>query len=179
MSEKLTHWKKLNNPDYLGSWAFGEGEERTLTIREVTRESVTGADGKAEDCTVVHWQEQDKPLILNVTNSKMITKLAETPYIEKWPGLRVTLQVKSVSAFGDTVDAVRVSKKRPAPIQDTACAECGQVITASGGYTAAQIIKAGMSKFGKPMCMDCVNKGKQKEITNENNADQDQEPTGN
>ena len=44
MSEK-THWKKLNNPDYLGSYAFQPGEEKTVTIKEVKREMVFNPSG--------------------------------------------------------------------------------------------------------------------------------------
>ena len=39
MSDK-THWKKLTNPNYLGSYAFQPGEEKTVTIKEVKRELV-------------------------------------------------------------------------------------------------------------------------------------------
>ena len=35
-----THWKKLTNPNYLGSWDFQPGEIRTLTIKEVREEPV-------------------------------------------------------------------------------------------------------------------------------------------
>ena len=31
----MLHWKKLTNPNYLGSYAFEPGEEKPLTIREI------------------------------------------------------------------------------------------------------------------------------------------------
>ena len=161
MSEQLTHWKKLNNPDFIGAYAFQPGEEKTLTISTVGREVVTGADGKKEDCTVVHWDEPEKPLILNVTNAKAIAKLAESPYVERWTGLRVLLGVETVSAFGERVEAVRVKKKKPAP--EPNCAECGQVIFASGKFTAGQIAAASTKKFGRALCLDCVETEKAKE----------------
>ena len=74
--ETKTHWKKLNNPDYLGSYAFQPGEEKTLTIKEVKRELVYNPSGSGkEECTVVYFQEDVKPLILNATNAKTITKV--------------------------------------------------------------------------------------------------------
>ena len=159
MSEQqLTHWKKLNNPDYLGSYAFQPGEEMTLTIREVKREVVTGPDGKKEDCSVVYWDEPEKPLILNVTNAKTITKLAESPYIEKWCGLRVLLGVETVSAFGERVEAIRVKKRKPE--QNQACADCGQFIQASGKFTAAQVASGTARQYGRALCLDCAKAAK-------------------
>ena len=37
---ELTHWKKLNNPDYLGAYAFQPGEEIIATIGSVGRETI-------------------------------------------------------------------------------------------------------------------------------------------
>lgn len=75
MSDK-THWKKLTNPDYLGSYAFQPGEEKTVTIKEVKRELVfnPSASGK-EECTVAYFVEDIKPMILNTTNCKTIAKV--------------------------------------------------------------------------------------------------------
>ena len=61
--------KKLTNPDYIGSYAFLPGEEKNVQITKVTREIVTGPDGKQEECTVAYLRNE-KPLILNSTNSK-------------------------------------------------------------------------------------------------------------
>ena len=75
-----THWKKLENPDYIGAYAFQPNEEKVVTIKTVKREMITGADGKREECTVVHFVENEKPLILNATNGK---KNANICYILK------------------------------------------------------------------------------------------------
>ena len=75
MSETLTHWKKLTNPNYLGAYSFSEGEEKILTIKEVKTELVKGEDGKDEQCTIAYFAENEKPMILNKTNCKIIQKL--------------------------------------------------------------------------------------------------------
>ena len=104
-----THWKKLTNPNYLGSYAFQPGEEIIATIKKVENEKVKNQDGKEEVCLVAHFKEDKiKPLILNKTNAKMIAKVHGTPYIEEWPGKSIQLYVSKVRAFGETVDAVRV-----------------------------------------------------------------------
>lgn len=153
----LTHWKKLDNPDYIGAYAFQPNEEKTLTIKMVRREIVTGAEGKKEECTVVHFVEPEKPLILNATNGKMITKTAGTPYIEQWTGVRIILGVERVKAFGDIVDAVRVSKKRPAPVkaEKIVCEDCGSEIAPYGKMTAAGVAEYTFKKFGAKVCMAC------------------------
>ena len=87
-----THWKKLTNPNYLGAYAFDQGEEKTVTIENVTEEPVTGSDGREADCMVLHFKEPNvKPMILNRTNAKTIEKITGTPYIEEWEGQKIIL----------------------------------------------------------------------------------------
>lgn len=107
-----THWKKLTNPDYLGAYDFQQGEERIVTIKMVKREHVTGSGGKKEECTVAHFEEKYKPMILNSTNCKAISKLFESPYIEDWTGKSVKIVVSKVNAFGDVVDALRIKSEK-------------------------------------------------------------------
>lgn len=118
--ETLTHWKKVRNPEYLGSYAMPpDGSEIILTISKAQKESVAGTDGKKEDCLVIHFTEPGwKPMILNSTNAKVIQRLAGTPYIERWGGTRVQIYTAKVKAFGDVHDALRirtyVSESKPA-----------------------------------------------------------------
>ena len=146
-----THWKKLTNPNYLGSYAFQPGEEKTVTMKEVKREIVQNENGK-EECTVVYFAEDVKPLILNKTNAAMISKVWGTPYIEDWPGRKIVLKVKKISAFGDMVDAVRVSNERPTE-EVQKCEACGTAVTAK----IAGITK---TKYGKILCVNCAKEAK-------------------
>lgn len=106
-----THWKQLTNPDYIGAYDFQPGEERIVTIKDVKRQMVTGPDGKKEECTIVFF-DKGKPMILNVTNAKSITKLSDTPYIEQWVGVSIKLIVVKVKAFGEVVDALRIKSEK-------------------------------------------------------------------
>jgi hypothetical protein len=118
-NETKTHWKKLTHPDYIGAYELMDGgtnKELTVTITNVCRQQVQGADGKKEECTVAHLQGV-KPMILNATNQKTMTKLFGSPFIEDWKGQRMTLYVAKVKAFGDTVDALRV-KTTVQPLPD-------------------------------------------------------------
>lgn len=111
-----THWKKLQHPDYIGAYALMDGSEKgtdlVVTVEKVIREQVTGADGKKEECTVAYLRGQ-KPMILNTTNQKTMSKLFGSPYIEDWAGKSMTLYVARVKSFGDMVEALRIRDKPP------------------------------------------------------------------
>jgi hypothetical protein len=110
-----THWKKEFNYDYMGSYSLPDGKDLILTIKETKREQVIGTNGKKEDCFVCYFKESEKPMILNRTNCKTISKVYGSPYIEDWPGLRIQIGIDKVNAFGETVDALRVRAIKPAP----------------------------------------------------------------
>lgn len=102
-----THWKKLTNPDYLGSYDFQPDEVRTVKITKVQQEQVMGANGKKEPC-IVAYLEGSKPMILNRTNCKTISGLFKTAYIEEWAGKSIKIRSEWVKAFGTETEALRV-----------------------------------------------------------------------
>lgn len=115
MPEKtLTHWKKLAHPDYLGAYALEAGKDMVLTIKICKNELVTGTDGKKEECTILYFSEAVKPMILNKTNAKSISKIHKTPYIEEWTGKKIQLFVTEVKAFGEVTDCLRIRPFVPA-----------------------------------------------------------------
>lgn len=138
--DKLTHWKKLINPDYIGAYALQPDEDLTVTIDYVQREPVTGTGGKKEECTVAHLVGQ-KPLILNATNSKSIHKLYG-PYIEEWAGKQITLFASTTRLAGDTVECLRirptVTKPAKPGIEDVRLARAIKQI-ADGNYTTEKL----------------------------------------
>lgn len=108
-----THWKKLYNPNYMGSYSFDEGEVKELKVKAIKKEEVTGQNGKKEEVTVISWESKEKPLICNKTNARAIATLTGSDYIEDWVGVTIALGVKEVRAFDGVVDAVRVLMKKP------------------------------------------------------------------
>ena len=148
-----THWKKLNNPDYLGAYALTPGEDLTLTITKAGEEKFTGNSGKVETGLLIHFKEPSiKPMICNATNAKTITKVAGSPYVEDWSGVKIALYSAEVSAFGETVDALRV-RPYPPKTDEYICAECGVIIEGEGGLTARQIAEGARAKHGKVLCL--------------------------
>ena len=108
MTDK-THWKKLINPEFIGAYSLPEGQDLTVVIDYVQLQEITGTGGKKEDCTVAHLQGE-KPMILNVTNSKSIAKLYG-PFIEDWAGKRITLFASTTRLAGETVECLRIRPK--------------------------------------------------------------------
>ena len=101
-----THWKRLINPLYIGAYSLTPGQDLTVRIQSVGREIVKGTDGKEEECTVAKLA-QEKPLILNRTNSKSIAKLYG-PYIEDWSGKEITLFATKTKVAKEVVECLRI-----------------------------------------------------------------------
>jgi hypothetical protein len=143
MEKQLTHWKKLQNPLYLGSYDFQPNEERTVTVKDVKREMVKGQEG-TEEHTIVHFVENYKPMIMNATNSKMLTKLSESPYVEKWIGTSFKLVVVKIKAFGEFMDALRIKSEKvikllPELVLDSANFVKVKEAMKSGKFTMEQV----------------------------------------
>lgn len=153
----MTHWKKLTNPDYLGAYSLEPGQDIVLTIERVQVETVTGPEGKKEECVVCYWREREKPMILNSTNAKMIQKLLKTPYIEEWSGHRIQIGVEMVKAFGEIVDALRVRNFLPEE-KAVKCECCGEDIKPAHGMNSAQLAAYPRSKYGRALCAACATK---------------------
>jgi len=142
---KKTHWKKLDNPNYLGAYSLMVGDktsELTAKINKVVNEEVRTAKGPV-NCKVMYLQGC-KPMILNTTNSKIIEKIYKTPYIEDWIGQKITIYVANINAFGEFIDCLRVRpsiSKEPAKPELIANSDnYKKVISAlKGGYKLAQI----------------------------------------
>lgn len=163
MAEK-THWKKIvSDPNYLGEADFNEGEEKIATIARVVRdETVVTAEGKSKKA-VVHFQENLKPMILNVARSKAIEKVADSPYFEDWAGVKIQLYIEhGIKAFGDVVSAARVRKTKPVIRNAVKCADCGKDVQSAMGKGVDYIAAYTKKKFGVCLCFDCAQKRSEK-----------------
>ena len=165
-----THWKKLTNPNYLGAYAFDEGKDMILTVASVGNELVTGDGGRKEECTVCHFVENVKPLILNKTNMKSIQKALGTPYIEEWAGHKIQIYVDPKVKFGKEITGgLRVRNYAPST-QKIICQSCGGEIQPRGKSTAQQIAAYTAQKYGQALCAACATRAaaKLREAPNEN-----------
>ena len=158
MSEALTHWKKLTNPDYLGAYALTPGEDLIVTIKEVTQADVIGTGGKKELKTVVKFVEEVKPMVLNRTNAKTITKLFKTPYLEQWRGKKIQIYIEhNIQAFGEVVDGIRVRPFLPKEDKPV-CSSCKCEIQPFNGRSPQALANYTLQKYGKILCPECAKK---------------------
>ena len=169
MSE--THWKKLINPDYLGAYSLEPGQDIVLTIGRVKKEEITGTGGKKEECIVCHWEENQKPMILNVTNCKTIAKLLKTNYVEQWKGHRIQIGADVTKFGGEMVECLRVRNVLPEEAE-IFCEECGQKIGPAFKMSGTQFAAWSRKKFGKEMCAECAQEAKRKMEAENDAADQ-------
>lgn len=137
--ETLTHWKKLVDPRYIGAYALPDGNDLTVTIQEVRRETITMMGGKKEDHSIMYLVGH-KPMILNATNSKSIHKLYG-PYIEHWAGQQITLFASTAKMGGELVECLRIRPSVPTKAKKTIT---GERLTA-----ALEQIRAGAYTLGK------------------------------
>ena len=113
METPKTHWKKVFNKDYLGAHDLDEGKDLVAVIDHIEIREVPDSNGKKAKCNVALFTTKIKPMILNVTNCKVIKNFAGSNYIEDWKGIPVTIYAKEVRAFGEDVEALRIREKQP------------------------------------------------------------------
>lgn len=156
--------KMGKNPNFLGSWDLEElpGREVTLTIARIVDEDVV-TSGSKERCTVCYWTDKAyQPMILNVTNKKMLCKLYKTKDTDKLAGKAVVIGVSEVKAFGDVHDALRIRKRIPKVAVAPKCADCGNDIQGSGNRSAEYIAKYTAQQYGDSLCFSCATKRAEK-----------------
>ena len=117
-NEDKTHFKKAFKSPYLSS-ADIDGFTN-LTVSHVLLEPDKTKRTK-DSFNTLYFKEQEirkgeklKPMILNVTNSKVMKLLFDTPYIDDWKEMRVTVDVDNkVKNRGQVVDGLRISPEHP------------------------------------------------------------------
>jgi len=111
MSEQQkTHWRKLDNPEYLGAYSILDGGKNApiiATIKEVKTADVKDQKGKSSKCKVAYLVNQ-KPMILNATNARMIQNISGTPFIEDWKGTIIEIYATTTTVGRETVDCLRI-----------------------------------------------------------------------
>lgn len=157
-----TDYRELMDKSFLGAWDVPLTGDLILTIDKVTKETVTLDGGKKEDHMLIHYKEVEKPMICNVINGQTIAQLANSNYIEDWPGMRIALYAKSGIKVGTKVkDGLRIRETLPKLPDKLVCASCGNPVVAHGGYNAATIAEQSRGAYGKILCWECAKKAKE------------------
>jgi len=111
--ETKTHWKKVFNKDYLGACDLEDNKDLKTIISHVEIREIKGANGKQKR-NIAIFKDKIKPMVLNVTNCKILKKFTNSTFIEDWVDVPVQIYVKSnVEAFGDTTEGLRFRETQP------------------------------------------------------------------
>lgn len=153
-AQQLHHWKEALPGEFLGAYSLN-GQDMTVTIQRAAKEIITGANGKKEECLVLHFSENILNMVCNRTNAKTITKVLDTPYVEQWAGKKITLFPTTTKFGGEVVECIRVRPTAPKQAAPIICERCGQQILSAGNMTAEQVAEYGMQKHGKKLCIKC------------------------
>lgn len=84
-----------------------------LTITGCRRENVSPANARPDEKVVLMFQEHEKPLVLNVTNFKIIQKMTGKDEIEDWAGTQVVVYFNpDIEYQGEVIGGIRVRAPR-------------------------------------------------------------------
>ena len=104
------------NPKYLGAYDLEFDKEYTFIIERIERDiEIVGESGRKDKKPIVHIRGGKKPWILNPTNSKMLTIVLGSPFIDDWIGKPFIIKVvKEKTKFSpELIDVIRVMNKKP------------------------------------------------------------------
>jgi len=160
----------FRDSEYLGAEDLEPGTEPVLTIKALYNGMITLARGKERHDVIAFVEEsvpgminQVRPLVVNSTNRKTLRKLYKATSADALVGKKIRLylehNVRDPSS-GDKVDGIRIrptipESKKPEPIK---CADCGNVITAVGNYSAEDIARINQGRYGRCICANCSKK---------------------
>lgn len=106
----MPHWKTMMDRDKLHACDLG-GQKRVVTIEKVEQAEVQNATKKAKKPQVT-FKGQPKPLVLNSTNAKTISRMYG-PITEDWIGKRITIYPTTTEMGSETVECIRVEANIP------------------------------------------------------------------
>lgn len=94
---------------YLSAGDLAHEKYYQLTIRLVQFEEI---GQKKERKPVAYFNETEKGLVLNKTNSFVVAELTGSDDTDDWPGHRIAIYRTEVAFAGDMVDTIRVQKRK-------------------------------------------------------------------
>lgn len=112
--QKVKLHDELMFPNQFLSAVEFKGRDVTLTIKSISKSDLQLKGGGKQRKPVITFEETDKKLVLNVTNSDSIAQLYGFQAAD-WVGKRITLFPTTATFGRDTVDAIRVREVVPPP----------------------------------------------------------------
>ena len=120
---KKNHYRKVFKSDHLSSYDLEdfieEGRPLDFTIKHVQQEMGVKVAGKKINANIAYFVEPIKPLVLNATNSKIISIMVGSNFVQDWNDLPIELYIKKGVSFGkETVQGIRIKEEKPKIITD-------------------------------------------------------------
>ena len=108
MEQFRDNWRKAYDFRFLS--AEDLDKDVTVEIEDVVIDEVKSSHGN-ETVMALKFKGAKKMLVVNKTNARTISSIVGSPKTSDWIGHTITLTVVNVSAFGQTVPALRVKKQ--------------------------------------------------------------------
>lgn len=113
------HISNLKKSNFLTRGEVGNGV--LLTIRTITQENVAKEGAPEELRWCLHFDEVDKPMVLNSTNGQIIAAITKSEETDTWVGHKiVAYDDPNVSFGGKLVGGIRVRAPRNQPQKSAA-----------------------------------------------------------
>lgn len=110
---------QLKQSNFLTRAEVGKG--MLLTIRQINQENVAKQGAPEELRWCLHFEEVEKPMVLNSTNGQIIAGITKSEDTDSWPGQKiVAYDDPNVSFGGKLVGGIRVRAPRNQPAPTTA-----------------------------------------------------------
>ena len=110
----MPHWRTMMSSDKLHA-ADLQGRDVTVTIERVAQGEYPDLEDSKKKILKpdVFFKGKSKPLGLNSTNARQISKLLGSPKTEEWIGRAITLYPTTTRAFGEEHECIRVKNRLP------------------------------------------------------------------
>lgn len=121
-NQLLHHWRTGSQSDYVGVEILPNGQSIIATISHIVWDENAKVQGSKKPSWIAYFKETNivpKPMLLNSTNRKRLTKLAGTDYLETIHDFRVILckELTRDPCDGGKVYGLRIGRDVPPPPQ--------------------------------------------------------------
>ena len=104
----MSHYRKAFPSRFLQSADLDDGPI-TVTIKAVLTENLGTLD-KPDPKPVLAFEEEVKPVVLNITRAEAISEVAGSEDMDDWPGTRIRLSKGTTRYKGERVACIDVSQ---------------------------------------------------------------------
>ena len=123
MTENKDHYRKVFKSDHLSTYDLEDfietGVVLEFTIKEVKQFLETKVAGKKIAANIAYFVEPIKPMVLNATNSSVLSKLTGSSFVQDWKNILVELYILGNIKFGTkTVEGIRIRENKPKAITE-------------------------------------------------------------